>query len=93
MFEKTRTIYSKSQNNFWNRLFFKLFTGAFSYSKSEQISKQNTNELRYKSAFVLNPKGGGGGPKVPAGQEIACHFSKDHAMVTKILDFIHNHPN
>ena len=41
----------------------------------------------------LNPKGGGGGPKVPAGQEIACHFSQDHAMVTKILDFIHKHLN
>ena len=42
---------------------------------------------------ILNPKGGGGGPKVPAGQEIACHFSQDHAMVTKILDFIHKHLN
>ena len=26
-------------------------------------------------------------PKVPAGQEIVCHFSQCHAMVTKILDF------
>ena len=41
----------------------------------------------------INPKGGGGGPKVPAGQEIACHFSQDCAMVTKILDFIHKHLN
>ena len=41
----------------------------------------------------FNPKGGGGGPKVPAGQKIACHFSQDHAMVTKILDFIYTHPN
>jgi hypothetical protein len=42
----------------------------------------------------LNPKeGGGGGPNVPTGQEIACHFSQDHAMVTKILDFIHKHLN
>jgi hypothetical protein len=24
-------------------------------------------------------------------QEIACHFSQDHGMVTKILDFIHKH--
>ena len=38
-------------------------------------------------------KEAGGGPKVPAGQEIACHFSQDHTMVTKILDFIHKHPN
>ena len=42
---------------------------------------------------LFNPKGGGGGPKVPAGQEIACHFSQDCAMVTKILDFIHKHLN
>ena len=40
---------------------------------------------------MLNPKGGEGGPKVPAGQEIVCHFSQDHAMVTKNLDFIHKH--
>jgi len=25
------------------------------------------------------------------GQVIACHFSQDHTMVTKILDFIHKH--
>ena len=24
---------------------------------------------------------------------IVCHFSEGHAMVTKILDFIHKHPN
>ena len=35
----------------------------------------------------------GGGSKWPTGQEIACHFSQDHAMVTKILDFIHKHLN
>ena len=40
----------------------------------------------------LNPKGCGGGPKVPGGFLIGCHFSQDHAMVTKILDFIHIHP-
>ena len=34
-----------------------------------------------------------GGPKVLTGQEIACHFSQDHTVVTKILDFIHKHPN
>ena len=46
-----------------------------------------------KSYFFFNPKGGGGGLKVPAGQEIACHFSQDHTVVTKILDFIHKHLN
>ena len=35
----------------------------------------------------------GGGLKVPAGQEIACHFSQDHTVITKLLDFIHKHPN
>ena len=35
----------------------------------------------------------GGGSKCPIGQEIGSHFSQDHAMVTKILDFIHKHPN
>jgi hypothetical protein len=37
----------------------------------------------------LNPKGGGGGSKCPIGQEIGSHFSQDHAMIPKILDFIH----
>ena len=40
----------------------------------------------------FNPKGCGGGPKVPSGREIVCHFSQGYAMVTKILDFIHIHP-
>ena len=34
-----------------------------------------------------------GGPKWPTGQENVCHFSHGHAMVTKILDFIHKHLN
>ena len=37
--------------------------------------------------YVFKPKGCGGGPKVPGGQEIVCHFSQGHAMITKILDF------
>ena len=43
--------------------------------------------------YAVNPKGGRGGPKVPSGFSIGCHFSQDHAMVTKILDFIHKHLN
>ena len=31
--------------------------------------------------IFFNPKGRGGGPKVPGGQEIVCHFSQGHAMV------------
>ena len=32
--------------------------------------------------------GGGAAPLIlPIGQEIACHFSQDHTMVTKILDY------
>ena len=43
---------------------------------------------------MFNPKGGGGGgPKWPTGQENVCHFSHGHAMVTKILDFIHKDLN
>ena len=34
----------------------------------------------------------GGGRILPIGQEIACHFSQDHTMVTKFLGFIHKHP-
>ena len=30
---------------------------------------------------TLNPKEGGGGSYVPTAQEIACHFSQDHARV------------
>ena len=33
-----------------------------------------------------------GGWNHPTGQEIACHFSQDHTMVRKFLDFIHKHP-
>ena len=43
--------------------------------------------------LTLKDAGEGGGPKVPTGQEIVCHFSQGHAMVTKSLDFIHKHPN
>ena len=46
----------------------------------------------HESWTLFNPKGGGGGPKVPGGFSIGCHFSQDDAMVTKILDFIHIHP-
>ena len=34
----------------------------------------------------------GGGLRQPIGQEITCHFSQDHTMVKKFLDFIHKHP-
>ena len=41
---------------------------------------------------LLNPKNCGGGRILPGAQEIACHFSQDHTMVTKFLDFIKKHP-
>ena len=31
-----------------------------------------------------------GGSCVPAAQEIACHFSQDHARTLKLLDFFKN---
>ena len=44
-------------------------------------------------SYQFNPKRpGGGGGILPIGQEIACHFSQDHTMVTKFLGFIHKHP-
>ena len=42
-------------------------------------------------SIFLTLKDAVGGLKVPTGQEIVCHFSQDHARVTKILDFIHKH--
>ena len=64
--------------------------------KNRQHKNQTFNRWRIEFdsvVLIVNPKGGGGGLKVPAGQEIACHFSQDHTVVTKILDFIHKHPN
>ena len=61
-----------------------LLTHNVAHSTSHSFRPKTNNQ-------PLNPKVGGGGPKVPAGQEIVCHFSQDHTMVTKILDFIHKH--
>ena len=41
---------------------------------------------------VLALKYAGRGQILSIGQEIACHFSHDHTMVTKLLDFIKKHP-
>ena len=59
------------------------------------IDRNSTFLNQLVKYFPLNPKGGGGGggPKVPTGQEIVCHFSQGHAMVTKNLDFVHKHAN
>ena len=51
------------------------------------------NAWVYLLTSHFNPKGCGRGPKVPSGREIVCHFSQGDAMVTKILDFMHKHPN
>ena len=65
----------------------------------EPLVKSNVSQLidsrfQLHLSMCVNPKGcGGGGAKVPTGQEIACHFSQDHTVVTKILDFIHKHLN
>ena len=60
-----------------------------------EIIKSVVKILTTSSSKYVNPKGCGGGPKVPGGFLIGCHFSQDYAMVTKIkiLDFIHKHPN
>ena len=68
----------------------------------DQIEFWNLHDaiLDQQSPALFNPKvpkrcggGGGGGGILPIGQEMACHFSQDHAMVIKILDFIHKHLN
>ena len=46
-----------------------------------------------KNCAFFNPKRPGGGLRQPIGHKIACHFSQDQAMFTKILDFVHMHPN
>ena len=50
---------------------------------------------RISIGIFVNPQTtrGGWGWNPPIGQEITCHFSQDYAMVTKILDYIHKHPN
>ena len=50
----------------------------------DREANRDDNKLTLKEA--------GGGPNWPYGFSIGCHFSQDHAMVTKILDFIHIHP-
>ena len=44
----------------------------------------------YCKECFFNPKEGGRGSYVPAAQEIACHFSKDHAKILTLLDFFKN---
>ena len=60
---------------------------------ANHISISNSPGEFSKVTRPSNPKGCGGCPKVTAGREIVCHFSQSHAMVTKILDFIHKHLN
>ena len=56
----------------------------------EEIEKNFWNSRLKAENLTLKDAGV---PKVPTGQEIVCHFSQGHAMVTNILDFIHIHPN
>ena len=51
---------------------------------SENVNETNSNLLTLKDA---------GGWIQPIRWEIACHFSQDQTMVTKILDFMPKHPN
>ena len=41
--------------------------------------------------WSLTLKDMGGGLIQSIAQEIACHFSQEHTMVTKFLEFIHKH--
>ena len=55
------------------------------------ISRKPECFAYYRLSLTLKDAGGEGGPKVPIGFSIGRHLSQDHAMVTKILDFIHKH--
>ena len=47
--------------------------------------------VAYTLTTVFSPKPGGRmGSYVPTAQEIACHFSQDHARVLKLLEFFKN---
>ena len=50
------------------------------------------NENTPLQGNLLTLKDAGGGRFLPIGQKIACHFSQDHTIVTKILDFVNKHP-
>ena len=54
-------------------------------------SMVNSHSLQITSHLTL--RDAGGGRILPIGQEITYHFSEDHTMVTKFLDFIHKNPN
>ena len=66
--------------------------------KYKTVNKNCYSHKACTQLFILlslNPKGcvcggwgGGGGAKMPGGQEIVCQFSQGHAMVTKILDYL-----
>ena len=61
--------------------------------KNLPIQNSNCNDDSFRqTSSNLNPKNCGGGRILPGAQEIACHFSQDHTMVTKFLDFIKKHP-
>ena len=55
-----------------------------------EMSALNIHNFKYNMQF--NPKRHGGGLIQSIAREIACHFSQDHTMVTKFLDFVHKHP-
>ena len=46
------------------------------------------HSIYIRTVRLLTLKDAGGGAKVPTGQEIVCHFSQTHAMVTKILTLV-----
>ena len=54
----------------------------------ERLKNSKTNTIKNDVDLTLKDPGEGG-RILPGGQEIACHFSQDHTMVTKFLDFIH----
>ena len=91
--QKVGHLFSNLSNTFGPWIGFFLVQPSFAWTKSTVLMSLVTKNCLSEGIPSLNPKGGGGGSKCPIGQEIGSHFSQNHAMVTKILDFIHKHPN
>ena len=59
--------------------------------QTKSIESPEIHRLKEENC-LLTLSDAGGWSKCPYGFSIGCHFSQDHAMVTKILDFINKHP-
>ena len=80
----TKNLFQKKKKKVQKKVTVRLI-----YSDFDASNKKLHSLISQAAALTL--KDAGGGAKVPADQEIVCHFSQGYAMVTNILDFIHKH--